>query len=79
MLTISTQCAFASYDAATLKLTSSIILIGENTSIMSGADAVSVNGNVSLCDCLANLVADLIARGVTNSDGSVIVLADVIV
>jgi len=77
MLTISTQCAFASYNADTKLLTSSIILIGDNTTIMSGADAVSVNGNVSLCDTLANLVADLNSRGVKNSDGSTIVLADV--
>jgi len=78
MLTISTQCAFASYDAATKKLTSSIVLIGENTTILSGADAPAVNGNVSLCDTLVNLIADLNSRGVTNSDGSTIVIADVI-
>lgn len=78
MITISTRCAFASYNADTKLLTSSIILIGDNTTIMSGADAVSVNGNVSLCDTLVNLVSDLNARGVRNSDGTTIVLADIV-
>lgn len=59
MITISTQCAYASYDAATKRLTSSIVFIGEGTTIVSGADAPAINGNVSLCDCLINLVTDL--------------------
>lgn len=78
MITISTQCAYASYNSLTKKLTSSIILIGENTTIVSGADAPAVNGNVSLCDSLVNLVADLQAKGVTNEDGSQIILADIV-
>lgn len=70
MITISTPCAFASYCAATKRLTSSIIEIGENTTITSGADAPSVNGNVELFDTKTNLIADLKAKGIKNQDGS---------
>ena len=37
---------------------------------MSGADAPVVNGNVMFCSCYTNLVNDLKAIGITNSDGT---------
>lgn len=70
MITISTPCSFASYDAKTKKLTSSIITIGENTTIISGADAVSVNNDVMFCESREKLVADLKALSVKESDGT---------
>ena len=73
MITISTPCSFASYDASTKKLTSSIITIEENTTIISGADAVSLNNDVIFCDCRANLVASLKAKGVKESNGGEII------
>lgn len=63
MITISTPCSYASYDAATKKLTSSIITIGEGATIVSGADAPAVNNDVIFCDCRATLVTDLKALG----------------
>ena len=70
MITISTPCSFASYDAATKKLTSSIVTIGEGTTIVSGADAVALNNDVLFCDCRESLITQLKALNVTESDGS---------
>jgi hypothetical protein len=73
MITISTPCSFASYDSSTKRLTSSIVTIGENTTIISGADAVAVNNDVMFCDCRENLVTQLKAAGVKESDGTEII------
>mgnify|MGYP000857589814 CR=1 FL=1 len=70
MITISTACSYANYDLGTKKLTSAIITIGDGASIVSGADAPVVNGNVMFCSCYSNLVTDLKALGITNSDGT---------
>lgn len=78
MITISTPCSYASYDAATKKLTSSIITIGEGATIVSGADAPAVNNDVIFCDCRATLVTDLKALGVKNEDGTEIFEDEVI-
>ena len=71
MITIKdTACCFASYDAVTKKLTSSIITIDAKTSIISGADDPKVNGNVYFCSCMTDLITALSALGIKESDGS---------
>jgi len=73
MITISAPCSFASYNVSTKKLTSSIITIGENTTIMSGADAASTNNDVMFYENRATLIAELKAKGITEDDGSEII------
>lgn len=73
MITISTPCSFAAYDASDKKLTSSIITIGEGATIISGADSPAVNNDLIFCDCRESLVAQLKSKGVKNSDGSEII------
>lgn len=70
MITISTPCCFASYDVSTKKLTSSIISINENTTIISGADAPNVNNDVIFCSDRGSLISKLKAKNVKNQDDS---------
>lgn len=70
MITISTPCCFASYNISTKQLTSSIITIDENTTIISGADAVNVNNDVIFCADRNNLMLRLKEKGIKNNDNS---------
>ena len=73
MITISTKCAYASYNASTKRLTSSIITIDENTTIVSNADEPALNSDVMFCADRETLITDLTALGVTESDGSALI------
>lgn len=73
MLTISTKCSFASYDAVTKKLTSAIISIDDKSSIISGADEPKVNGHVQVCSCVTDLVSALSLLEIKEIDGSDII------
>ena len=44
MITISTPCSFAAYDSNTKKLASSIITIGEGTTIICNQDELDTSG-----------------------------------
>ena len=73
MITISTPCCFASYNVNTKRLTSSIIEIGENTTILSNADSPSVNGDVAFYGTRSDLISRLNTLGVKNEDGTDII------
>jgi hypothetical protein len=70
MITISAACSFASYDASTKRLTSSIVTIDDNTTIISNSDEAKVNGDVMFCADRAKLITDLTALGIKESDGT---------
>jgi len=73
MITIERSCCFASFDKKTGLLTSSIITVDENTTIISGADAAVVNNDVMFCATRTELVSKLKSFSVKESDGSEIV------
>ena len=71
MITISTPCSFAAYDTNTKKLTSSIITIGEGTTIICNQDELNTSGrDTAFLSTRIALVAFLKGKGIKNDDGT---------
>ena len=71
MITISTPCVFAAYDNTTKKLTSSIITIGEGTTIVCNQDELNTSGrDVAFVSTRVALVALLKSKGIKNDNGT---------
>lgn len=71
MITISSACSFATFDNNGKKLTSSIVTIGEGTTILCNQDELNTAGR----DCAffatrAALVAHLKGKRIKNSDNT---------
>lgn len=73
MITISAACCFASHNTDTKKLTSSIIEIGEGTTIISNADSPALHGDVAFYGTRKDLIARLRVLTIKNDDGSEII------
>ena len=79
MITISSACSFAAFDNNNKKLTSALITVGEDTTIICGQDELNTAGR----DCAffatrAALVAHLKGKGIKNSDGTEITEEEII-
>ena len=71
MITISTPCSFAAYDNNTKKLTSSIITIGEGTTIVCNQDELNTPGrDTAFLSTRSALVTFLKGKGIKNDDGT---------
>ena len=71
MITISTPCSFAAYDSNTKKLASSIITIGEGTTIICNQDELNTSGrDTAFHSTRSALVAFLKGKGIKNDNGT---------
>jgi hypothetical protein len=71
MITISVPCTFAAYNAKTGKLESSIITIGENTTILCNQDELKVpDKNTIFMATKSALITELKAKSIKNDDGT---------
>jgi len=73
MIEIKVPCSFAAYNLDAKVLESSIITIGEKTSICYFGDELKdPNKHVIFCETCDKLITDLTTLGIKNSDNSVI-------
>lgn len=70
MITISTPCCFAAYSSAEKKLESTIITIGEGTTIICNADEKTTKSDTAFFPTRIQLVTFLKSKNVKNADGT---------
>ena len=71
MITISSACSFAAFDNNSKKLTSSLVTIGEGTTIVCNQDELNTSGrDVAFISTRVALVALLKSKGIKNDDGT---------
>ena len=69
MITISSACSFAAFDNNSKKLTSSLVTIGEGTTIVCNQDELNTSGrDTAFLSTRAALVTFLKGNGIKNDD-----------